>query len=156
MQRPSSNARAVSTNPPPGEFALLWLSLEYMLSLMIGRRLLGVSSLLLLLCSCGVSMTEGGFDAVSEAARTHAIEQAAHTGDLDAVPKIVEQLDADDPAIRMLAIDVLYRLTGETYGFHHYDPPHKRHAAIQRWVTAVQSGAVPHPTGSADDSRETP
>ena len=155
MQRPSSNARAVSTNPPQGEFALLWLSREHMLGLMIGRRLLGVSGLLLL-CSCGPAMTEGGFDAASLAARSYAIEQAARTGDLDAVPKIVEQLDADDPAIRMLAIHVLHRLTGETYGFHHYDPPHERHAAIQRWVTAVQSGAVPHPTGSADDSRETP
>ena len=155
MQPPGSNACAVSTNPPQGEFALLWLSREHMLDLMIGRRLLGVSGLLLL-CSCGPSMTEGGFDAASPAARSHAIEQAARTGDLDAVPKIVEQLDADDPAIRMLAIDVLHRLTGETYGFHHYDPPHERHAAIQRWVTAVQSGAVPHPTGSADDSRETP
>ena len=127
-----------------------------MLGLMIGQRLLGVPGLLLLLCSCGPAMTEGGFDAASPAARSHALEQAARTGDLDAVPKIVEQLDADDPAIRMLAIDVLHRLTGETYGFHHYDPPHERHAAIQRWVTAVQSGAVPHPTGSADDSRETP
>ena len=158
MQRPRSNARTVSTNPPPGEFALLWLSLEYMLGLMIGRRLLGVSGLLLLLCSCGVSMTEGGFDAASEAARTHAIEQAAHAGDLDAVPKIVEQLDADDPAIRLLAIEVLHRLTGETYGFHHYDSPPCRHAAIQRWVTAVQSGAVPHlaESAAANDSRENP
>lgn len=155
MPPPGSNARAVSTNPPPGEFALLWLSREHMLGLMIGRRLLGVSGLLLL-CSCGPAMTEGGFDSASPAARSHAIEQAARAGDLDAVPKIVEQLDADDPAIRMLAIDALHRLTGETYGFHHYDPPHERHAAIQRWVTAVQSGAVPHPTGSADDSRETP
>ncbi len=155
MQRPSSNARAVRPNPPQDEFALLWLNREHMLGLMIGRRLLGVLGLLLL-CSCGPAMTEGGFDAASPAARSHAIEQAARTGDLDAVPKIVEQLDADDPAIRMLAIDALHRLTGETYGFHHYDPPHERHAAIQRWVTAVQSGAVPHPTGSADDSRETP
>ncbi len=156
MQPPGSNARAVRPNPPHGEFALPWLSREHMLGLMIGRRLLGVSGLLLLLCSCGPAMTEGGFDAASPAARSHAIEQAARAGDLDAVPKIVEQLDADDPAIRMLAIDALRRLTGETYGFHHYDPPYMRHAAIQRWVTAVQSGAVPHPTGSADDARETP
>ncbi|MEE9130469.1 MAG: HEAT repeat domain-containing protein [Phycisphaerales bacterium] len=155
MPPPGSNARAVSTNPPQGEFALLWLSREHMLGLMIGRRLLGVPGLLLL-CSCGPAMTEGGFDAASPAARSYAIEQAARAGDLDAVPKIVEQLDADDPAIRMLAIDALHRLTGETYGFHHYDPPHERHDAIQRWVTAVQSGAVPHPIGSADDSRETP
>ncbi len=154
MQPPGSNACAVSTNPPDGEFALLWLSREHMLDLMIGRRLLGVSGLLLL-CSCGVSMTEGGFDAASPAARSHAIEQAARTGDLDAVPKIVEQLDADDPAIRMLAIEVLHRLTGETFGFHHYDPAHDRLAAIHRWFTSVQFGAVPHPTCSSDDSRET-
>lgn len=156
MQRPGSNARAVRPNPPQGEFALLWLSPEHMLVLMIGRRLLGVPGLLLVLCSCGPAMTEGGFDAPSPAARSHAIEQAARTGDLDAIPKIVEQLDADDPAVRMLAIDALQRLTGETYGFHHYDPPHERHDAIQRWVTAVQSGAVPHRAGSAGDAREIP
>ncbi len=122
---------------------------------MIGRRLLGYGGLLLL-CSCGPASIQGGFDSVSPAARTLAIKKAVHAHDLHAVPKIVEQLDADDPVIRMLAIDALERLTGETYGFHHYDPPDKRHAAIQRWVTAVQSGAVPHPTGSADDSREIP
>ncbi len=156
MPAPSSNARAVRPNSPQyDQLALLWLNREHMLGPMIGRRLLGVP-VLLLLCSCGPAMTEGGFDAASPAARSHAIEQAARAGDLDAVPKIVEQLDADDPAIRMLAIDALHRLTGETYGFHHYDPPYLRHAAIQRWVTAVQSGAVPRPTGSADDSRETP
>lgn len=155
MKPPGSNARALTTNPPQGKLALLWLTLEHMLGPMIGRRLLGVSSLLLL-CSCSPAMTEGGFDSASPTARSYAIEQAARAGDLDAVPKIVEQLDADDPAIRMLAIDALHRLTGETYGFHHYDPPYLRHDAIRRWVTAVQSGAVPHPTGSADDSRETP
>ena len=156
MPPPGSNARAVQPNPPQrSQFTLLWLSREHMLGLMIGRRLLGVPGLLLL-CSCGPSMTEGGFDAASPAARSHAIEQAARAGDLDAVPKIVEQLDADDPAIRMLAIDALHRLTGETYGFHHYDPPYERHAAIRRWVTAVQSGAVPHRAGSARDSRKTP
>ena len=103
-------------------------------------------------------MTEGGFDAASEAARTHAFEQAVHDHDLSAVPKIVEQLDADDPVIRMLAIDALHRLTGETYGFRHSDPPHDRHVAIQEWVDAVQSGTVPQlaESGSADDSREPP
>ena len=129
-----------------------------MLVLMIGRRLLGVPGLLLVLCSCGPAMTEGGFDAPSPAARSHAIEQAARAGDLDAVPKIVEQLDADDPAIRMLAIYALYRLTGETYGFSHSDPPHDRHAAIQKWVNAVQSGIFPRliEPVSADASRDAP
>ncbi len=128
-----------------------------MLWRMIGRRLLGYGGLLLL-CSCGPASTQGGFDSPSPVARSLAIEQAVRAHDLRAVPKIVEQLDADDPAIRMLAINALYRLTGETYGFRHSDPPHDRHAAIQEWVDAVQSGAVPGlaDSGSADDSRETP
>ncbi len=124
---------------------------------MIGRRLLGYGGLLLL-CSCGPASTQGGFDAASPVARTLAIEQAVRAHDLSAVPKIVEQLDADDPVIRMVAIDALYRLTGETYGFRHSDPPHDRHTAIQEWVNAVQSGAVPHPadSNSGDDLRDMP
>ncbi len=128
-----------------------------MLWRMIGRRLLGYGGLLLL-CSCGPASTQGGFDSPSPAARSLAIEQAVRAHDLRAVPKIVEQLDADDPVIRMLAIDALYRLTGETYGFRHSDPPHDRHAAIQEWVNAVRSGAVPHPadSNSGDDLRDMP
>ena len=128
-----------------------------MLCPMIGRRLLGCAGLLLI-CSCSPPSTQGGFDSASPAARSHAIEQAVRIHDLLAVPKIVEQLDADDPVVRMLAIDALHQLTGETYGFRHFDPPHDRHAAIQEWVNAVQSGAVPHlaESGSANDLRETP
>ncbi len=128
-----------------------------MLCRMIERRLLGYAGLLLL-CSCGPASTQGGFDAASPVARTLAIEQAVRAHDLSAVPKIVEQLDADDPAIRMLAINALYRLTGETFGFRHSDPPHDRHAAIQEWVNAVQSGIFPRliEPVSADVSRDAP
>jgi hypothetical protein len=50
----------------------------------------------------------------------------------------VEQLDADDPAVRFLAITTLERLTDETFGYRYYDSPWERRAAIDRWVKYVE------------------
>lgn len=98
--------------------------------------------------SCGPSATEAHFDSANPAARLYAIERAARTGDITAAANIVEQLDSDDPAVRLLAIAALERLTGETYGYRHYDPPHLRRPAIRRWVEAVQSGTLAPTTGT--------
>ena len=70
----------------------------------------------------------------------YAMEQAVRAGDRAAVRDIVEELDSDDPAVRLLAIQSLERLTGETFGYVHYDPSWKRDEAIGRWVAAVNSG----------------
>lgn len=96
--------------------------------------------------SCGPSATEARFDSANPAARLYAIERAARTGDIAAAAHIVEQLDSGDPAVRLLAITALERLTGETYGYRHYDPPHMRRPAIRRWVEAVQSGTLSQTT----------
>lgn len=87
--------------------------------------------------SCGPSATQGGFDSPNPAAKLYAIERAAAKGDQSAVPKIVEQLDSDDPAVRALAIASLQRLTGETHGYRDYDPPEARRIAIERWRAAI-------------------
>jgi len=73
----------------------------------------------------------------------YAIEKAARNLDRSSTPRIVEQLDSDDPAVRMLAITALQLLTGETYDYRHYDPVYLRRAAIKRWVEAVESGTLP-------------
>src|SRR5262249_50631095 len=86
---------------------------------------------------------EGGFDSANPAARMYAIEQAGKSGDRTAIPRLVEQLDSDDCAVRLLAITSLERLTGETYGYRHYDPPEEREAAVERWTCAVRSGQLP-------------
>lgn len=110
----------------------------------------------LLLVSCGASPTAGGFDAANPAARSQAILTAVVKGDLSAISRIVEQLDADDPAIRMIAIEALQRLTGETYGYKHYDPAYVRREAIAKWVNAVQSGSVPQLAHSPAALRDDP
>ncbi len=102
----------------------------------------------LLAGSCGPSATEAHFDSANPAARLYAIERAARTGDITAAAHLVEQLDSGDPVVRLLAIAALERLTGETYGYLHYDPPHLRRPAIRRWVEAVQSDTLPQTTGT--------
>jgi hypothetical protein len=103
-----------------------------------------------LLVSCAPSATEGGFDSANPAARLYAIEEAAEQHDQSAVPHLVEQLDADDPAVRFLAITALERLTDETFGYRYYDPPWARQATIDRWVRYVEQmsgSASTHGTG---------
>lgn len=104
------------------------------------RQFLGVilAASVALLAACAPSATEGGFESANPAARLYAIERAAEQNDQSAVPHLVEQLDADDPAVRFLAITTLERLTDETFGYRYYDSPWERRAAIDRWVKYVE------------------
>jgi hypothetical protein len=99
--------------------------------------------LLLDLAGCAPPVSRGGFDAPDSASRAYAIERAAGQRDLTKLQSLVEQLDADDPLVRMMAITTLERLTGQTHGYRHYDPPEAREPAIQRWQEAVRSAAEP-------------
>jgi len=97
---------------------------------------------LLILAACAPSATTGDFDSPNPASRLYAIEQAARSGDRSAIGNLVESLDSDDPAVRLLAIATLQRLTGQTYGYRHYDPVLERREAIARWKTAMNSGEI--------------
>ena len=57
-----------------------------------------------------------------------------------AIRDIVQQLDSVDPAVRLLAISALQRITGQTLGYEHDAPQLQREEAIRRWVQAVESG----------------
>lgn len=87
--------------------------------------------------ACGPAASSGGFDSPNPAAKMYAIEHAVRNNELDAVPRIVEQLDSDDPAVRMLAIAALKRMTGQTHGYCEYDPPEVRRQAIARWEQSL-------------------
>ena len=94
------------------------------------------------LASCGPPATEGGFDSANPAARMYAIEHAAAQGDTAVIKDLIEELDSDDPAVRYMAITALERLTGQTYGYHHYDSVMQRRDAIAKWVAAYESGSL--------------
>jgi len=62
-----------------------------------------------------------------------AIKQAVRLRDLRGVPHMVADLDSDDAAVRLFAIQGLRRLTGETFGYRYYDDEEEREPALKRW-----------------------
>jgi len=86
------------------------------------------------LSGCAPPISEGGFDSAQPAAKLYAIRRAGAARNSDAVPKLIEQLDSDDPAVRMFAIEALARITGERRGYGPYAPPYERDMAVARWV----------------------
>ncbi|MEM9374425.1 MAG: hypothetical protein AAGA55_12355 [Planctomycetota bacterium] len=82
-----------------------------------------------------------GFDAASPSRRLDAIIQAAGPrSDPATLARLVEQLDSQDAAARMLAIRALEARTGTTMGYTHTDPEWKRQEAIDRWISSLEKG----------------
>jgi hypothetical protein len=76
-----------------------------------------------------------GFDESSPTKRLGAIVQASgKDADRQSLIRLVEQLDSQDGAARMLAIRALEHRTGTTLGYNHTDPEWERQLAIERWV----------------------
>lgn len=96
------------------------------------------------LAACDASVAPS-FDDPTPEARIGALERASATGDLSSVPRCVENLSADDAAVRMAAAAALRRLTGETLGYRFDAPTADRAAAIERWRVWVSE----HPAGGA-------
>jgi hypothetical protein len=67
------------------------------------------------------------------AASIPAIKDAATAQDRKAVPRLIVDLDDDDPAIRFAAITALQRITGQTLNYRYYDDSLQRQPAIQQW-----------------------
>ncbi|MHC4612101.1 MAG: HEAT repeat domain-containing protein [Planctomycetota bacterium] len=113
---------------------------------MFGRPVLA-SMTVLLAGACTAPTTEADFDSAHPTARLYAVERAGAQRDMTATPRLVEQLDSDDPLVQMMALEALLRIEGDTHGFWHGDPPHVRQAAIEQWVDHVSAEQVtPDPT----------
>lgn len=81
------------------------------------------------------------FDAAGPSRRLEAIVQASGTdADPRSLPRLVEQLDSQDPAARMLAIRALENRTGTTLGYNHSDQIWERQESIERWIKYLESG----------------
>lgn len=92
------------------------------------------------LAAAGLAAMLGGCTAVGPSyedptpdARLGAIRATAEAGTRADVPRLVENLSADDAAVRMAAIGALRRITGETNGYRFDAPAAERAEAIGRW-----------------------
>ena len=91
---------------------------------------------------CAPSASSGTFESDNPASRLYAIHRAGLDADASAVVPLVEQLESDDPAIRMMAINALERITGKRLGYNPYADRTERHEAIDRWIEAVRKGQI--------------
>ena len=62
-----------------------------------------------------------------------AMKVAVEKKDLKAACQMVRDLENDDPAVRLYAIEALYRLTGERFGYLFYADADQRGPAVKRW-----------------------
>jgi HEAT repeat protein len=96
---------------------------------------------LLLPVACAPPASQGDFDSPNPAARLYAIQRAGEQRDASSIPRLVESLNSDDPAVRMFAVQSLERITGERLGYNPYASLADRDAAVERWVAAAKTGA---------------
>jgi len=94
----------------------------------------------LLLCGgCAPPASQGGFHSPDPASKLYAIHSAGESRDRKNIPVLVEQLDSDDPAVRVFAINALERITGERLGYNPYADEATRRSAIDAWADAVKT-----------------
>lgn len=86
--------------------------------------------------------SEGGFDAEDPASKLYAIRAAGTQSDQTKIPELIEQLNSDDPAVRMYAILALEKITGDRKAYDPYAPAHERNAAVRRWVDAYNAKQI--------------
>jgi hypothetical protein len=72
-------------------------------------------------------------DSDSAPSAVPAIKDAADADDHKAVPRLIEDLSDNDPAIRFAAITALQKITGQTFDYRYYDHEDARRPAVQRW-----------------------
>jgi hypothetical protein len=97
-------------------------------------RVGGAAVLLLTLSSgCAVGRGPARFTSDDPVVKVPAITRAGEQKRKADLPKLVECLDDNDPAVRMFAIRSLQDLTGETLGYHYYDDDIARRPAVRRW-----------------------
>jgi HEAT repeat protein len=98
--------------------------------------------LALLIGGVGCASAPEGFDSPEPAAELRASIKAAHTHDRSAIPDLIEQLESDDPLVRMVAIRTLEQMTGQTLGYDYAAPAWQRQDKVKAWVEWYDRGSA--------------
>ena len=62
-----------------------------------------------------------------------AIKRAVQSNDRTELAELVKDLDDDDAAVRLYAIEGLQRMTGQDLDYRYYDDKEARKPAVERW-----------------------
>ncbi len=119
---------------------------------MSGRWLAPFASVVLVLGGCQGPGLGAGFDAPDPAAQIHAALRAAKDGDRTSIPHLIDMLESEDQAARVMAISTLERFTGGRLGYDHAAPPRERGAMVARWRDWLRG----HPTAPGKVAEDRP
>jgi hypothetical protein len=97
------------------------------------KALLAASPLLIFF-ACSAPPPQADPESPVAADRLLALREQEWTTSSHDLALLIEQLDSSDPAVRMLAADILLHLTGEDHGFRYDDPAPARSAAVDQWA----------------------
>ena len=115
-----------------------------------------VASVALILAISGCTAPRGPIEVTNPdpSGKIPAMKKAVREHDRTVVRQLVKDLDSDDPAVRLFAIQALQKLTGQRYGYDYYADEVQRRPALERWQEwlAQQEGKNPS-ARPADDSR---
>ena len=92
-----------------------------------------ILSLLIAAAGCKVKV-DADFTSAYPQDRLAAIAEARKTNDPAAVMPLISLLNSDDPLVRLVASDTLFRITGEDMGYDYAQPRADRQEAIDRWI----------------------
>ena len=71
------------------------------------------------------------------------MKQAVATRDRSVLPKLVESLESDDPAVRFFAIRSLEQFAGDRLGYEYYADDDERKPAVARWQSWLKGQDLP-------------
>jgi hypothetical protein len=91
-------------------------------------------------------------DQTDPAVRIPAMRHAVRSGDLSATARLVDDLESDDPAIRLYAIQALHRLTGHRFGYEYYLDEEQRKGPVAKWRAWLRGEQDEHRADSTDQS----
>ncbi len=93
-------------------------------------------------CAQPTPLAQQGFDGPDPQARLYAIQQAGETRDRTAVPRLIDLLDSDDPAERVLALGALERIVGQRPAYNPYAPLPTRRPQVDALRQAYRQGTL--------------
>jgi len=96
------------------------------------------------LCLAGISCSSQreGFSPLTPDERILTACDAVARNDRSRIPDLIEGLESDDPAVRLMSVEALRRLTREQIGYDPYAPSWERRKGVENWMNAYESGAL--------------
>ena len=98
--------------------------------------------------SAGCGSGPKGFDSPDPADKLDAILAAGERyAGAESLPRtvlenLIQELDSDDAAVRVLAIVALEKITQQRLGYDPYAERQRRQSSIQKWIRQLESGSL--------------